>query len=50
MWTLFVRALQGCGSTVEATVANSGSNFIFTVCNATPLIRNKCKSKQHGVL
>ena len=31
MWTLFVRALQGCGSTVEAAVANSGSNFIFTV-------------------
>lgn len=30
MWTLFVRALQGCGSTVEAAVANSGSNFIFT--------------------
>ena len=31
MWTLFVEALQGCGSTVEATVANSGSNFICTV-------------------
>ena len=31
MWTLFVRALQGCTSTVEAAVANSGSNFIFTV-------------------
>ncbi|CAI8021608.1 Transmembrane protein 42 [Geodia barretti] len=30
MWALFVRALQGCGSTVEAAVANSGSNFIFT--------------------
>ena len=31
MWALFVRALQGSGSTVEAAVANSGSNFIFTV-------------------
>lgn len=33
MWTLFVKALQGCTSTVEAAVANSGSNFIFTVKN-----------------
>lgn len=32
MWTLFVKALQGCGSTVEAAVANSASNFICTVC------------------
>lgn len=31
MWTLFVKALQGCGSTVEAAVANSASNFICTV-------------------
>ena len=31
MWTLFVRALQGCQSTVEATVTNSASNFFFTV-------------------
>ena len=31
MWTLFVKALQGCGSTVEAAVANTGSNFVFTV-------------------
>ena len=42
MWTLFVRALQGCGSTVEAAVANSGSNFIFTVCVNTLFQELEC--------
>ncbi|KAL5022487.1 hypothetical protein ScPMuIL_001642 [Solemya velum] len=30
MWTLFVKALQYCSSTVEATVTNTASNFFFT--------------------
>ena len=37
MWTLFVKALQGCRSTVEVAVANSGSNFIFTVISQLAL-------------
>ena len=31
MWTLFVKSLQKCGSSAEATVTNSASNFVSTV-------------------
>jgi len=30
MWTLFVKSLRKCGSSAEATVANSASNFVCT--------------------
>jgi len=30
MWTLFVRAMQACSSTVEATIINTASNLVFT--------------------
>lgn len=30
MWTLFVKAMQKCSSTVEATLINTASNLAFT--------------------
>ena len=40
MWTLFAKALQGCATTVEAAAANSGSNFICTVCLTAHCLHN----------
>ena len=31
MWTLFVKSLQYCQSSVQATITNSSANFFFTV-------------------
>ena len=31
MWTTFVKSLQKCGSTIQATVTNSAANFFFSV-------------------
>ena len=31
MWTLFVKSLQKCSSSIEATVTNAASNFFFSV-------------------
>lgn len=31
MWTLFVKSLQMCNSSIEATITNTSSNLIFTV-------------------
>lgn len=31
MWTLFVKALQKCASSLEATITNTSSNLLFTV-------------------
>ncbi|KAI0214071.1 hypothetical protein LSAT2_000839 [Lamellibrachia satsuma] len=30
MWTLFVKSLQTCSSSLEATVTNTAANFFFT--------------------
>ncbi|XP_072024220.1 transmembrane protein 42-like [Amphiura filiformis] len=30
MWTLFVKSLQYCQSSVQATITNSSANFFFT--------------------
>ncbi|XP_071173053.1 transmembrane protein 42-like isoform X1 [Mytilus edulis] len=30
MWTFFTKSLQYCSSSVEATVTNTASNFLFT--------------------
>jgi len=37
MWTVFVKSLQTCSSSLEATVTNTAANFFFTVsiCNST---------------
>lgn len=31
MWTTFVKSLQKCSSTIQATVTNSAANFFFSV-------------------
>ncbi|XP_052230967.1 uncharacterized protein LOC127844607 isoform X2 [Dreissena polymorpha] len=30
MWTLFTKSLQHCSSTIEATITNTGANFLIT--------------------
>ena len=39
MWTLFVKSLQKCSSSLEATVTNTAANFFFTVSSFNMLCK-----------